>query len=345
MADTTPQTEATYDDSRAPPSSAASTKGPSQAVAANAPLLEVQRNKAAVTKKNINAGTVSKSKQKADVSLLPITIKQAWRPKPGLKFQRDVALPKDQFILEPTPCVEIDSRYVEKFTAYDFLLMRKAAFKAGLWLNIVSAFRTWEDQERLFYERLDPQVRATKGYASPPGWGQHHTGQAIDIGVNLTIARRARGETSPIFTWLTENADLFGFVVDRIEPWHWEHREKKLVGRPDTSETSAVLAGMGITAAAAVDQGGPEYKKILARDRYEQVMAYGRSLQMMSSTRTTFQAEGAASNHYDSAATSAYVAQSQRSDAAVTGPQPFDAATLDPFIFDFTTGLWGDEKG
>ena len=335
--------EATQDDSRNSPSTAPVKSKPALEAMASSPLQVVQQYKADLAGKNINRNSAPRQQKIADVPVLPTTVQQAWQPKPGLIFKRDEAYPKSQFLNIPVTCVTIDNQYVEKFTAYDFLLMRKAAFNTGLWLGIVSCFRTWESQERLFYERLDPQVRAVKGYASPPGWGHHHTGTAIDIAVGMTIAQRAAGQLNDIFTWLAENADLFGFFVDRVEPWHWEHKDYKLFGRPDSTDTFAVLQNMGITADAAVDKGQPDYARFLARDRYEQVMSYGRSLQMIQTSRGTLMANGSASNLLDSASTAAYSSTMQQHGMSVESPTAFDPVSLNPFVFNFTKGLWGDE--
>jgi len=63
-----------------------------------------------------------------------------------------------------------------------------------------------------------------------PGYSEHHTGRAVDIGspdcAHLTEAFEATRE----FSWLAEHAAGFGFVLSyprdnphgiAFEPWHW----------------------------------------------------------------------------------------------------------------------------
>jgi D-alanyl-D-alanine carboxypeptidase len=129
----------------------------------------------------------------------------------------------------------------EKFEA-----MVSAAAQQGIYLVPISGFRTEADQQYLFFEikaerGQDPMTRAE--VSAPPGYSEHHTGYAIDIGdadvpdADLTVAF----EDTAAFTWLADNAPRYNFELSfpedndqgvQYEPWHW-----RFVGDPESLET------------------------------------------------------------------------------------------------------------
>lgn len=124
--------------------------------------------------------------------------------------------------------------------------MTQAAAQAGVILVPISGFRSIADQEYLFFQQarkraLRPQERAL--VSAPPGYSEHHTGYALDIGdgrdpstdVELSFTRTAA------WRWLTQNAARFGFELSfpennpqgiSFEPWHWRY-----VGDRESLET------------------------------------------------------------------------------------------------------------
>ncbi len=129
-----------------------------------------------------------------------------------------------------------DGRLKMRQAAADaFLRMQEAARLDGIELVAISAFRTLEDQDYLFFgikaERgQGPTKRAE--VSAPPGYSEHHTGYAVDIGdgnvpaTNLSI----NFENTPAFKWLEENASYYSFELSfpennpqgiSYEPWHW----------------------------------------------------------------------------------------------------------------------------
>jgi D-alanyl-D-alanine carboxypeptidase len=127
-----------------------------------------------------------------------------------------------------------------------FLKMSDAARTQGIHLVPISGFRTLEDQEYLFFgikaqRGQDPTTRAE--VSAPPGYSEHHTGYAIDIGdrgsaeTHLTVSF----EQTKAFQWLAENAAFYSFELSfpkgnpqgvSYEPWHWRY-----VGDRDSLET------------------------------------------------------------------------------------------------------------
>jgi len=137
--------------------------------------------------------------------------------------------------------VKLRSAAAAKFNA-----MSDAAWRDGIELVPLSGFRNLEDQEYLFFE-----VKAQRGQvaskraevSAPPGYSEHHTGYAIDIG----DARRPETDVSEsfeeteTFKWLQANAAYYSFELSfprdnpqgiSYEPWHW-----RFVGDKHSLET------------------------------------------------------------------------------------------------------------
>ncbi|WP_043113968.1 M15 family metallopeptidase [Solimonas soli] len=113
-----------------------------------------------------------------------------------------------------------------------WLAMRDAAAADGVALHLISAFRSVEFQAALIRNKL------AKGQAiadvlrvnAPPGYSEHHSGRAVDIGDAITPALDAAFEATPAFAWLAARASRYGFRLSyprgnaegyRYEPWHW----------------------------------------------------------------------------------------------------------------------------
>ncbi len=124
--------------------------------------------------------------------------------------------------------------------------MVDAARRDGITLAALSGYRTEAEQDYLFFEVKEqrnqpPSERAE--VSAPPGFSEHHTGYAIDIGdanrpdTHLTVDF----ENTPGFQWLDTNSARFGFELSfppdnpqgiAYEPWHW-----RFVGDSDSLET------------------------------------------------------------------------------------------------------------
>lgn len=130
--------------------------------------------------------------------------------------------------------------------ADSFEAMLAAAERDGIYLVPISGFRTAEDQHFLFFEIKAErgQTASTRAEVSaPPGYSEHHTGYAIDIGdanqpsTDLSIAF----EETAAFKWLEANAPRYNFELSfpegneqgvQYEPWHW-----RFVGNSESLET------------------------------------------------------------------------------------------------------------
>jgi len=139
-------------------------------------------------------------------------------------------IPKEKLVLiEPNIEVHFDMR--------DSLLsMREAAKKDGIYLVFLSGYRSINLQKDIFFSlksMRNQEASERARVSAPPGYSEHSTGFAIDIGD--ATQREADFETefenTDAFRWLKENAAKFHFKLSfnknnkyiDYEPWHWRY--------------------------------------------------------------------------------------------------------------------------
>lgn len=114
--------------------------------------------------------------------------------------------------------------------------MKAAAHEDGVGLQIVSAFRSFNQQVDIIRRKLKTgqSVDEILSVSAPPGYSEHHTGCAVDIGTLGCDSLDEAFEQSQAFSWLAGNASLYHFVMSfprdnaygyRNEPWHWAYRK------------------------------------------------------------------------------------------------------------------------
>jgi D-alanyl-D-alanine carboxypeptidase len=110
--------------------------------------------------------------------------------------------------------------------------LQSAAAVDAVCLWLVSAFRGIEYQAELWRrKRAAGQTPADiLRVNAPPGYSEHHTGEAIDIATDGSEPLTETFAQTPAFRWLDENAVRFGFRLSypsgnphgfAYEPWHW----------------------------------------------------------------------------------------------------------------------------
>nr|WP_155707013.1 M15 family metallopeptidase [Gloeocapsopsis dulcis] len=121
--------------------------------------------------------------------------------------------------------------------AKQFKAMLAAARADGVRLVPISGFRSANEQEHLFFDVKAQRGQATTKRASvsaPPGYSEHHTGYAVDIGdANVPATNLSTTfENTKAFKWLDQNAARFSFELSfpqdnpqgvSYEPWHWRY--------------------------------------------------------------------------------------------------------------------------
>ena len=121
-------------------------------------------------------------------------------------------IPKEKLVLiEPNIEVHIDMR--------DSLLkMREEAKKDGIYLVFLSGYRSINLQNEIFYslKSIRNQEAAERARVSaPPGYSEHSTGFAIDIGdaTRRETDFETEFENTEAFKWLIKNAAKFHFKL------------------------------------------------------------------------------------------------------------------------------------
>ena len=118
--------------------------------------------------------------------------------------------------------------------------MFAAALEDGLTLYLKSAYRTYQTQKTMYYNRLD-RLGRDDGLVSYPGASEHQTGLAADIlnyewtkkdGMNKEFAKTKEAQ------WMEAYCAEFGFILRymsdkeeitgiKFEPWHFRYVGKE----------------------------------------------------------------------------------------------------------------------
>jgi len=126
--------------------------------------------------------------------------------------------------------------YLDQEAAAALQRLFAAAVPADLTLQPISGFRTIKDQQELFEQQVQKygSTEAAAQLSAPPGYSEHHTGYAVDIGDRNQPdfdLKLAFADTSA-YRWLTANAAQYGFELSfppknaqgvSFEPWHWRY--------------------------------------------------------------------------------------------------------------------------
>jgi D-alanyl-D-alanine carboxypeptidase len=113
--------------------------------------------------------------------------------------------------------------------------MKSAASVAKVALYLVSAFRSFDRQCEIVRAKLaaGQPLEEILGVSAPPGYSEHHTGRAVDIGASPDDPLDETFERTDAYGWLVANAARFGYALSyppgnrygyRYEPWHWLYR-------------------------------------------------------------------------------------------------------------------------
>lgn len=135
---------------------------------------------------------------------------------------------------------------LRKAAAKHYLAMVAAARVAGVILVPISGFRSIADQQTIFFSIKDERRQTVSQRAevsAPPGYSEHHTGYAVDVGDWSVPATNLNPDfdKTPAFKWLSANAARFNFEMSfpkhnpqgvSYEPWHW-----RFVGDRNSLET------------------------------------------------------------------------------------------------------------
>lgn len=113
--------------------------------------------------------------------------------------------------------------------------LRDAALRDRIVLEAISGYRSHDyqlgifDRKRARGESIDDILKVN----AAPGYSEHHSGCALDIGAPGEPPAEASFERTSAFAWLRDNAEGHGFAMSYprdnphgidYEPWHWRWR-------------------------------------------------------------------------------------------------------------------------
>lgn len=122
--------------------------------------------------------------------------------------------------------------WLTKRAAHNWTRMRQAARNDGIALDAISGYRSHDYQLGIFKRKFarGQTLEQILSVNAAPGYSEHHSGEALDIGTPGEPPAEESFETTPAFTWLSAHAGDFGFHMSYprdnphgivYEPWHW----------------------------------------------------------------------------------------------------------------------------
>ncbi|MHA7059932.1 M15 family metallopeptidase [Aquimarina sp. M1] len=165
-------------------------------------------------------------------------------------FQSKIS--KDDLMGKGSPRIVGEGYKLRKKASQAYLKMKSAALKQGIELKVVSSYRDYAHQNRIWerkYERytasgLSPMKAINKiiEYSTIPGTSRHHWGTDLDIvdgsvkqpkDVLLAKHFHNEGPFTRFKIWMDHNANDFGFYLVytnkkgrkgfKYEPWHYSY--------------------------------------------------------------------------------------------------------------------------
>ncbi len=110
--------------------------------------------------------------------------------------------------------------------------LREAALRDDVVIEAISGYRSHDYQLGIFERKQarGQSVDEILAVNAAPGYSEHHSGRALDIGTPDEPPAEESFERTPSFAWLREHAGGYGFVMSYprdnphgivYEPWHW----------------------------------------------------------------------------------------------------------------------------
>lgn len=115
------------------------------------------------------------------------------------------------------------------------ITMFAAAKRDGITLYSLSAYRSYATQTSIFDRNLQQLGRATTlGLTAKPGYSEHQTGLADDLGDGTSCDLAVCFESHPAAKWLATNSWKYGWILRyplgytritgiQTEPWHFRY--------------------------------------------------------------------------------------------------------------------------
>lgn len=126
-------------------------------------------------------------------------------------------------------------RHLSPAAANAWREMVGAAAADGVTIDLISAFRSVDYQTDLIRRKLSQgqPIEQILAVLAAPGFSEHHSGRAVDVGSPGQDACVEEFESTAAFQWLQKNAARYHFALSYprenphkivYEPWHWAHQ-------------------------------------------------------------------------------------------------------------------------
>lgn len=128
---------------------------------------------------------------------------------------------------------------LEKKTLKAYLALREYLAKDNIFIDIISAYRSYEDQKKIIDDYIDNYGKEyVKKYVSPIGASEHHTGLCIDVGLvvnnKLIFKNNELFANEEIYKKIIKLLPKYGLILrypkgkEKItgysyEPWHYRY--------------------------------------------------------------------------------------------------------------------------
>jgi zinc D-Ala-D-Ala carboxypeptidase len=146
--------------------------------------------------------------------------------------RRGLPLHREAKALVAVPCgLNGNPLQMTRSTRDAWLEMQAAAQAEGVTLIVEWAYRSFSRQALLFSTFSNREgLSAALARVAAPGYSEHHTGCALDIGSGDCFPCSPAFENTAAFAWLRDRAGEFDFSMTyprnnqygfMYEPWHW----------------------------------------------------------------------------------------------------------------------------
>lgn len=149
----------------------------------------------------------------------------------------------DHYLAERQPLANVNDLNIFPMAGFEQILVTPLCAEAAeamiltarqdnVTIYPISGFRTLAYQAMLIQRKLDrgePLAQIMRVNALP-GYSEHHTGEALDLGTTTETDLETAFEETSAFDWLGRHAQSFGFTLSYprgnpqgfiYEPWHW----------------------------------------------------------------------------------------------------------------------------
>lgn len=99
----------------------------------------------------------------------------------------------------------------------------------GIELMVASGYRSYDEQRGLKSAYTQQYGSGANAFSADQGYSEHQLGTTVDLSTKALGGNLQGFENTSAYTWLTENAHKYGFILSYpkdnayyiFEPWHW----------------------------------------------------------------------------------------------------------------------------